>query len=334
MADGDGINVVSTSKVGAKTTVQVVHEQRPDLCLNLPRVGVKLGSKLGQKLRFRFGLREVLEVCGQFVLLTPITPKLHVNSEETVLYKAHLRYSWFVSYHTAQLSQTTDAVFWDDGLMIAVGPAFVNRLSSVGIPSISVYPVVSEILISYIQLSFRNNNRHFCSALGVNKYPENIPTKFVLLTIRKREESGTSPLSAFEYQKVHHYMKESDILAKRHEYVGAALLVTKVIGEQNLIRATPVVLTVEDLGQAEEEKTLTGVLAVHPLVSALTFLSLMIALRLSTSGFCLLPSVPAHAKGPLHRGPQYRGHHQIGKKLASEYKRLRSRQSMQSSQLL
>jgi hypothetical protein len=65
--------------------------------------------------------------------------------------------------------------------------------------------------------------------------------------------------------EVHHYMKESDILAKRHEYVGAALLVTKVIGEQNLIRATPVVLTVEDLGQAEEEKTLTGVLAVHPL---------------------------------------------------------------------
>ncbi|KAJ7870622.1 hypothetical protein B0H14DRAFT_2725651, partial [Mycena olivaceomarginata] len=110
-------------------------------------------------------------------------------------------------------------------------------------------------------------------ALGVNKYPENIPTKFVLLTIRKREESGTPPLSAFEYQsievfdrqkldealgenpmEVHNHMTESDILAKRHGHVGAALLVTKVIGEQNLIRATPVVLTVEDLGQAEEEK--------------------------------------------------------------------------------
>ncbi|KAJ7898892.1 hypothetical protein B0H14DRAFT_2556948 [Mycena olivaceomarginata] len=46
-------------------------------------------------------------------------------------------------------------------------------------------------------------------ALGVNKYPENIPTKFVLLTIRKREESGTSPLSAFEYQSIEVFDRQS-----------------------------------------------------------------------------------------------------------------------------
>jgi hypothetical protein len=116
--------------------------------------------------------------------------------------------------------------------------------------------------------------------LKVRRHPENIHSKFVLLTLRKRSEKETSVLNAFAYEQVQvfdrhdldsvvegdpaellDHMSENDQQAKRHGLAGAALLVVKIkqtsgtteAANHHIVRAVPVILIEEHTHTEEEE---------------------------------------------------------------------------------
>ncbi|KAJ7810347.1 hypothetical protein B0H14DRAFT_2863965 [Mycena olivaceomarginata] len=117
-------------------------------------------------------------------------------------------------------------------------------------------------------------------ALTVYRHPENIHSKFVLLTLRRRSEKETSVLNAFAYEQVQvfdrhdldsivegdaaellDHIRKNDQQAKRHGLAGAALLVVKIkqtsetteAANHHIVRAVPVIL-IEERTHTEEEE--------------------------------------------------------------------------------
>ncbi|KAK7007248.1 hypothetical protein R3P38DRAFT_3032173 [Favolaschia claudopus] len=109
----------------------------------------------------------------------------------------------------------------------------------------------------------------------VLKFPHGYRTKFMVLSIIERKHNPSLPLTAFAFHdvsirdtcrlqdllrgdtdEVGSHMVESERLAKRHGHIGAALLViqaTSSLRTATLVRAVPVVLTLEDMAYEKEE---------------------------------------------------------------------------------
>ncbi|KAK7057082.1 hypothetical protein R3P38DRAFT_2839263 [Favolaschia claudopus] len=97
------------------------------------------------------------------------------------------------------------------------------------------------------------------------KFPHGYRTKFMVLSIIERKHDPSLPQTAFAFHghllrgdtdEVGSHMVESERLAKRHGHIGAALLViqaTSSLRTATLVRAVPVVLTLEDMAYEKEE---------------------------------------------------------------------------------
>ncbi|KAK7034462.1 hypothetical protein R3P38DRAFT_2914229, partial [Favolaschia claudopus] len=102
----------------------------------------------------------------------------------------------------------------------------------------------------------------------VLKFPHGYRTKFMVLSIIERKHNPSLPQTAFAFHDVSIHdicvafkifceaTPMNERLAKRHGHIGAALLViqaTSSLRTATLVRAVPVVLTLEDMAYEKEE---------------------------------------------------------------------------------